>query len=611
MHGLKICDSVMLVTVLFLLHSNSSESPQMLKLKPYQDESVTACVDNVDKPVLIELPTGSGKSLVGVTAACLLAKAGRTVIIATTQQSIERAFAGYGKVSTSHGVVDCSVVQAARAGSGSAASLVVGSIAANEPVVIATTHSVLTRIEPELLPDSLQGVSVFIDEAHHAALELTKLGQFVHEVHRRGGQLVYLTATAYRSDCGEIIVDGTEVFIRTLSQHMAEGCCPRFVDVDWLPYRVDKIDEDLFYGDSVSSEPSVDQVANLASRMVATWVKTGKPKVIVRVPSMPSGALITVSRLCEAYSKAGARVLNASGICTVNGVEINLSDELETERNRKYPDSQYDVIVGCNRVIEGMDWPHCSDVYCVGVPRSVRTVEQLMGRAMRKRFKDCPKEFREISSIRFFLPCQSERGFDGLNKKQAFHVLLICAMIEDSTNAALWSSLEGRTRRLTTVPASEDRPRRPMDDSMKDWVRTTAYYHLAVEAIVSSGAEPTVDSVREWMLAPEHELDSEMVDKLISQRSDGQKFSGASINGLPDGFEIDGAVALATEFDRDARVSNSFRSLVLRLSPSLISDYGNRMKVLVGPVLPQMDAFQKLSRRLRRGHASGRVVANS
>ena len=45
--------------------------------------------------------------------------------------------------------------------------------------------------------------------------------------------------------------------------------------------------------------------------------------------------------------------------------------------------SAFDVMVGIQRVLEGTDWPVCSAVYCVGMPGSLNTVVQFLGRAMR------------------------------------------------------------------------------------------------------------------------------------------------------------------------------------------------------------------------------------
>src|SRR5205823_2918372 len=52
-------------------------------------------------------------------------------------------------------------------------------------------------------------------------------------------------------------------------------------------------------------------------------------------------------------------------------------------RGRTHATSAFDVMVGIQRVLEGTDWPVCSAVYCVGMPGSLNTVVQFLGRAMR------------------------------------------------------------------------------------------------------------------------------------------------------------------------------------------------------------------------------------
>lgn len=570
----------------------------------YQEKAIYLCEETGDLPVSIEHPTGSGKTLVGAVVAVRQANLSKFVVLATTQKNIESSFVSYSEVLTSRFTVDCGDMKLARAGNSSAAAVISDTLAdgKRKPDAWVTTHATVARLDISKLPKSLKGVVFIIDEAHHAGLAITKLGRVIKEVHARGGKVISLTATAYRSDYDELMLPNTETDIRTLAEHMRDGCCPTSVDMDWLPYRVDDITDELFFGDDGSDEQlDGDHVAILIKRMLTVWSKTGRPKTIIRVPSMPSGALRTITRVCEMFAARGARVLNASGECSVNEQPIDLFEELEGERKRgKYAKSQYDVIVGCNRVVEGMDWPYCSDVYCVGVPRSTRVVEQLLGRTMRKKDSTCPMPFRERSSMRFFLPCRTNTGFDGLSKKQAEHVIYVCGTIQDKTNSALWVALDGKYRRLQTVPASTVKDRKSWDESSREWQRIKQMFVLANKDIEDSGGKPTPKAVREWLLAPEFGLTAELVDVFLKSITVGRRISPTAITGLPDGFDTDGVRQLASDLDAEARIPGKFKNLVLRLSHSLLSEYGERAAKLADPVLPGMDAFQKFSRRLHQ-----------
>lgn len=52
-------------------------------------------------------------------------------------------------------------------------------------------------------------------------------------------------------------------------------------------------------------------------------------------------------------------------------------------------------MMGIQRVLEGTDWPVCSAVHCVGMPGSLNTVVQFLGRAMRLKGEDYPADQRD------------------------------------------------------------------------------------------------------------------------------------------------------------------------------------------------------------------------
>jgi superfamily II DNA or RNA helicase len=74
-------------------------------------------------------------------------------------------------------------------------------------------------------------------------------------------------------------------------------------------------------------------------------------------------------------------VLNATG--TEEKDKQGFLSALQSEKNQTFAQSKLDIIVGIQRVMEGTDWPVRSAVDCVGMPGSLNTVAQLLGRAMR------------------------------------------------------------------------------------------------------------------------------------------------------------------------------------------------------------------------------------
>src|SRR6202011_1504641 len=104
-----------------------------------------------------------------------------------------------------------------------------------------------------------------------------------------------------------------------------------------------------------------------------------------------------------ALSAQGARILGATGTGAAD--KQRFLSALEAERSRTYATSGFDVMVGIQRVLEGTDWPVCSAVYCVGMPGSLNTVVQFLGRAMRLKGEEYPAAQRDRARMVFFVPC--------------------------------------------------------------------------------------------------------------------------------------------------------------------------------------------------------------
>ena len=197
----------------------------------------------------------------------------------------------------------------------------------------------------------------------------------------RGGRLFFFTATPYRGDGRPVRLDGMRAFRRSLAEHMDEGFAPRHLDSEIvaLGQPGDAITAAQFTGEEAPPSSYLD---GLLAALGRRWSEDGRPKAIVRVPPMQGGRSgDLVRRLLLAFESQGARVLDATGTAVAD--KQRFLTALEAERSRSYATSNIDVLVGIQRVLEGTDWPVCSAVYCVGMPGSLNTVVQFLGRAMR------------------------------------------------------------------------------------------------------------------------------------------------------------------------------------------------------------------------------------
>jgi hypothetical protein len=298
---------------------------------------------------------------------------------------------------------------------------------------LACTHAALNRLTTNTLPADLSGKALFIDEAHHASAD--GLSQIVATWRERGGQLFFFTATPYRGDGRPVALEGMRLFRRSLAEHMAEGFAPRRLESEIvaLGRPGDAITGGQFTGEDAPPPSYFDGLAAAISRK---WVDDGRPKAIVRVPPMRGGSEGLVNRLLHALEANGARTLDATGTSVED--KRRFLRALAAEKNRPHAESRYDVMVGIQRVLEGTDWPVCGAVYCVGMPGSLNTVVQLLGRAMRPKGADYPAEHRERARLVFFVPCGGGAALADLSLDHSRHALLTCCFLADHEVGQEW-----------------------------------------------------------------------------------------------------------------------------------------------------------------------------
>lgn len=379
----------------------------------------------------------------------------------------------------------------------------------------------------KFLPKKLAGMLLIIDEAHHVAKD-NQLGAAVKLWRKRGGKVLFVTATPFRTQ-GELPYPKDLIFaMRTLPQHIHSGLyAPQKIKIrtKQLSYTA-KTDQQLS-GDVM---PEADR-ETLAEEIAALWHKDGKPKTVIIVP--PKGSKHWARVLSGALAGVGARVHNAVGInCSTRSAIFKL---LETERSvTAYKNSSVDIIIACKRFDEGTDWPLCSNVYNLGMPASFRLIQQRLGRTLRYKggrkgsnrpaIKGYPKRWRNKSSLTFILPRHADKAWSAFETKHRDHAFLLACFINDANTgyAYLGELLHGMRE--------HDRPRtgkKPQNKLL--WEKAAATLHMKTDAlkqrymslkraaILLKKPNPTDEELGSWLAEHEGLYEEEIQEAFLAR----------------------------------------------------------------------------------------------
>ena len=480
---------------------------RIYKLRPYQDHLVAAYDPNED--TLMEQPTGSGKTLAIVTiVGRLLGPEGRpfdNILIAAPQQQIEAGFVHrpFDAVRLGDGravELPKGLLRAARAERGGSVDSIRSYLESPSGHALVTTHAALVR--PIGLPEDCKRKLLIIDEAHHWPSRSMQV--VVHEWRRRGGRVLFATATPFRADGLEVHQEGVRVIRRSLAQHMSEGFAPRRLESSIQPVGEGNV---LVTPRQVRGEepPDPAQVEAIDDALVENWERDGRPKAIVRLPPISGGSGAFVAGVISQFVARGARVLDATG--TDPRDKRRVLDALSSEREATFQQSEIDVVVGIQRVLEGTDWPHCSTVYCLGLPGSLTTIMQLLGRATRKKGKRYPMPHRERAAIRFLVPVGDRSVFDRLDKAHTRHALLTCAFLADAEFGLEWVLEQ-------SLPAASGEVRHA---SPKERSEVLLAVTAAIDRLKAEGIEPTTAAVVELARRQSPSADYGLLTKIIAE----------------------------------------------------------------------------------------------
>lgn len=477
------------------------------------------------RDVCIEAPTGSGKTLMirSLVALDLGMPGGFShVIVAAPQEQIERAFLGATdvRVAWPMGTAAQPVLTipqrlfraARRDGCGTRRSIQRYLAVSERAYALACTHAALCTLTGDDLPADLTGRLLIVDEAHHVpARGLSRIARLWRA---RGGRLLFLTATPYRTDGQAVVLEDMKLIRRSMAEHMQEGFAPRTLTSEIVPIgrRTQRVSASQFTGDS---PPPGGFTAAVTKAVVTKWIADGKPKMIVRVPP-GRGAL--VRRLVSALRRAGARVLDASGMKKER--KRAFLQALDSERGRTFATSEIDVIVGIQRVCEGTDWPICSAVYSIGIPASLQMVAQLAGRALRRKPDPYPAAYRDLARMVFFVPGANADSLAELALDHSRHALLVATFLADHEIGAGWVATAAVQRGVRAALAGK--PEGSVDEAIDitnapgDIVtRAEAQLALAAaqEQLVESGQPVNAETLLEKALAERPDIPPDVVEQ--------------------------------------------------------------------------------------------------
>lgn len=284
------------------------------------------------------------------------------------------------------------------------------------------------------LPPDLTGRLLVIDEAHHTTADGTgtDLSEVRAEWVKRGGTVISATATPFRHNGGDsdsIFPDRVQPYTRTMAVH-AQSIGMGF-QADHVLAPASKTST---YAELIGERMPANAVG-MIDAILKHWLSHGKPKSVCIVPG--AGSASWTKMFVAAFRREGARVHDAVGPTVEQ--KRRLERILTSEREVKdFNDSTIDVIVACKRFDEGTDWPLCSQVYNINLPRSYGLVIQRWGRALRdkREVANYPEDARKLARITFVLSGKIDRGALAEYERKSGETALLIALFMADHNVA-------------------------------------------------------------------------------------------------------------------------------------------------------------------------------
>lgn len=396
----------------------------------------------------ILLPTAGGKTLAlqGATHR-LLQEGAKAVLLVAPQVTIEDAFAKGVVFCTKEGEEAIEIPEefwkrfrdTKRSGESLRAWLQAPKGAA------LTTHALVAGLKPEDFPVSLRGVGLAIDELHHNGKDETKLAEVARLWLERGGFGMGGTATGWRTSRSSISPLGAPVYAMGYMAVAEEAKLPKRIRVHTIPVEGTRAAGVLLDDDYVKIAQAVAQ--------------GGRPTLLkVRRGTKENPVTDSVDRFVTELVKAGVA---RTKILVAVGEEVgeDVREALKQERDAAemgYEHLTYQVIIACQRLMEGADWPPCSRVASVGVPDALIAWVQAGGRGLRSKWEipNYPKgakgeeDWRDTTQYLAFVPAWPD---DLAQQRKEVQRLMLYACALDTSDIAydylrFWSDLVTNAR---------------------------------------------------------------------------------------------------------------------------------------------------------------------
>lgn len=514
-----------------------------MQLRDYQCDAVDfllrAVEDKNARNSAVVTPTGSGKSTIVSAALAIFYSEKRYKkfthhIVAVPMGHIATSFT----VGTNREYVLCDQRNVTFRGfwgsnKGTAdTSAITKYLAAKRPTKpLLTTHqAIVMRYSDALsdLPKDCSGIVLYIDEAHRMSAIgkkdfATKLTQVANEIHKRGGHVSYITASPVRGDGKAVIPDDAVRYVRSISEHAAEGFCPRNLrsSINVIQgYHASSVKELLGEAVGELTEDAAEQIANV-------WVDDGKPKVVINIPAISWQQW--ANKLKSEFEKRNARVLIAVG----DDAKQELNALVHENNITKYKDSQLDVIIACRRFDEGSDWPLCSHVYNIGITTSFRLLIQRLGRALRlkyeegtkiPKFKGMPKRHLDSATIRFFIPEGESSLYENLwGSHHAQIILLACFLYDFETGQEYLKVRDSLFSKIETIKRKE-KSLTDSVDKIQSIFRTTDIERASSENIL----EQICNDIKA-QCGPNHKVSIKEVCEFLKENKDNPAIAALSV----------------------------------------------------------------------------------
>ncbi len=429
-------------------------------LRPYQVAGVSAII-STEEDLLLERPTGSGKTVELVAGAAKLLQTGKAthVVITTSRVDIEDAFVQrtydrveYPKESGStrcHIEVPMNVIVPSRDVS-DRSSLAIEDYVSRENTTKTAIICQSQSFVKVKLNRPTSGMVLLVDEAHHA--QAPQFSKVLERWRELGGRVVFATATPYRADGKPVLTKSMTHEAWTMVEHMESGYCPKRVMSEMMSIGPGPVSFKRLFGEEPPDTEVFEEMFTLMANDWSSEPEGKRHKLVVRVPPMEGGSHQAVEMGLQAFKKAGARVFDATGIGSKKAE--NLSQLLKEEKTKTYDKSEVDVIIGIQRVAEGMDWIHCSAVYTYGLPGSKGLAVQLLGRAMR--MKDSTHPFANESKFSCYVETAGGKTLEDMKQAHSREAMLMCCMMSDLDTRQEWAVTRAVLRGVSKRKSPEE-----------------------------------------------------------------------------------------------------------------------------------------------------------